>query len=106
MIFFSELNEIPSADWVTTISYFSSSSEKYIYIEFAKPPDQYKFNNFIVKLIEVDVNGQEMRIVDEKVTSIVSCSLFCVTFFLCSPNSKGYVSYIHHLAYVAPSVRP
>ena len=104
MIFFSELNEIPSADWVTTISYFSSSSEKYIYIEFAKPPDQYKFNNFIITLIKVDVNGR--RKVDEKVTSIVSCSLFCVTFFLCSPNSKCYVSYIHHLAYVALSVRP
>ena len=64
------LSEIPSADWVTTISYFSSSSEKYIYIEFAKPPDQYNFTNFIVKLIEVDVNGHEIRIVDDTVTSI------------------------------------
>jgi hypothetical protein len=106
MIFFPGLSKIPSADWVTTISYFSSSSEKYIHIEFAKPPNQYNFSNFIVKLIEVDVNGHEIRIVDDTVTSIVSCSLFCVTFFLYSPNSKGYVSYIHHLASIALSVRP
>ena len=57
-MFFSLIDLLakPSADWITTIGYYSSSTEKYIYIEFAKPPDVYKFKAFLVRLVQLDDN--------------------------------------------------
>ncbi|CAG2239624.1 unnamed protein product [Mytilus edulis] len=55
----------PSADWITTISFYPSSIDKLIYIRFVEPPQQYNFTQFVIKLWELDQSNNDVKVVKD-----------------------------------------
>ncbi|CAC5409740.1 unnamed protein product [Mytilus coruscus] len=53
----------PSANWITTISFYPSSVDKLIYIRFVEPPEQYNFTQFVVNLWELDQHNNDVKVV-------------------------------------------
>ncbi|XP_076096382.1 uncharacterized protein LOC143067157 isoform X2 [Mytilus galloprovincialis] len=52
-----------SVEWNPQIKYYISSQEKLIYITFDYPHKETGFNEFMARLVELDKDGNELRLV-------------------------------------------
>lgn len=82
-----------SVEWNPQIKYYISSQEKLIYITFDYPHKETGFNEFMARLVELDKDGNELRLV----IAVIISQVHIICLFASSPLRQTVVFQNYHM---------